>query len=265
MDRWNKGYRLDIKVQYLYQTIMNKVKNIDTYSTEALEVMAQAPSFNQWMYEVIRPYISGRILEIGSGTGNISQYFINAGDMITLSDYNQNHLKILNGKFSSYNNVCDILQIDISENNIASHSNLSKSFDTIFLLNVLEHIEKEDLALKNCNGLLKTGGKIIVLVPAYSYLFSKMDERLEHFRRYTTTSLEKVLRANGFATNKKFYFNSLGIAGWFWNKIFKKTEISKAKITSFNFLVPFAKFLDMLFLHRIGLSAVIVAEKKVNF
>ena len=51
-------------------------KEIDKEGWETLLAISKADRFNRWMYDIIQPFIKGNILEIGSGIGNISQYFL---------------------------------------------------------------------------------------------------------------------------------------------------------------------------------------------
>lgn len=234
--------------------------HVQIYGYQALERIAVAPAFNKWMFQTIEPFINGKILEIGSGIGNLSKFFIDKGKSICLSDYDTDYINILTDKFPQLSS--SILKIDLSDpdfeyNNLSSKS----SFDSIFLLNVLEHIEDDNMAIRNCLYLLKPGGTLLILVPSYSFLFSKMDVLLGHFRRYTKHSISYVLKNNGMQITKTYYFNALGLAGWFWNKIFNNAEISETKMNLFNKLVPFAKILDKILFHQIGLSTIAVASK----
>jgi len=61
----------------------------------------------------------------------------------------------------------------------------SRRFDLILLLDVLEHVEKDDLLLGDLvRGNLEPGGRVIVSVPAWPGLFSRHDVALGHHRRY---------------------------------------------------------------------------------
>ena len=60
----------------------------------------------------------------------------------------------------------------------------------------------------------------------------------------------------------RFYFNALGILGWGVNKLLKRKEISEAQIKTFDFLVPVAKIMDKITFNQIGLSVIIVCQKK---
>jgi 16S rRNA A1518/A1519 N6-dimethyltransferase RsmA/KsgA/DIM1 with predicted DNA glycosylase/AP lyase activity len=54
-------------------------KELDIEGQATLEAIAAAPNFNEWMYTVTSRRLTGRILEIGSGIGNISEQFLNDG------------------------------------------------------------------------------------------------------------------------------------------------------------------------------------------
>ena len=41
--------------------------NAENHGTETLEVISDAGKFNQWMYQTIKPYCGGNVLEVGSG------------------------------------------------------------------------------------------------------------------------------------------------------------------------------------------------------
>jgi len=72
------------------------------------------------------------------------------------------------------------------------------SFQLVVALDVLEHLERVDTALKEIYRVCKPGGFLLVLVPAYGWLWSSHDEVLGHKRRYTASSLASALRSAGF-------------------------------------------------------------------
>lgn len=237
--------------------------SIENTGTETLKAIAEAGKFNKWMYQTIKPFAKGNLLEIGSGIGNISQFFLKDNYTITLSDTEENYIKYLKDNFNSYSNLRTILSINIEEPEFQLKFSFQKdNFDTVFLLNVLEHIEKDELALKNISYLLKPGGKIIILTPAYSFLYSSLDRSLGHYRRYTKNKLKKCLEHAGYRIIKGLYFNSLGIAAWLYGKLFRLYKIAPGEMKFYDKLVPIAKLTDKLFLQRIGLSVVMIAQKK---
>ena len=230
----------------------------DNTGYQTLEIISKADRFNWWMYETIRPYCYGNILEIGSGIGNISKFFVKERCPVTLSDTDAFYFNYLKEKFYEIN----ILSIDlVHENFTEEYKEYLEAFDTIVFLNVLEHIDNDELAIENCRFFLKTGGVLIILVPAYSFLFSKMDKELEHYRRYTAKGLKNLISKKKFTVQKAFYFNVLGIIAWMYGKIFKLHFIPRKNMKTFDRLVPLAKLGDKIFFKKAGLSVIVVAKK----
>ncbi|MFH2096306.1 MAG: class I SAM-dependent methyltransferase, partial [Bacteroidota bacterium] len=137
---------------------------IDQYGAETLDAISVASRFNRWMYKTIKPFSKNDIIEIGSGIGNISQFFVTDGSNIRLSDINEAYLSFLRDKYGKQANVLEILNIDISHSDFTvRYTSLLEKSDTVFSLNVLEHVEDEKLALENYLSLIKPGGNIIIL------------------------------------------------------------------------------------------------------
>jgi 2-polyprenyl-3-methyl-5-hydroxy-6-metoxy-1,4-benzoquinol methylase len=235
---------------------------VDNTGYEALRVLSAADSFNKWMYSAIVPYASGNILEIGSGLGNISKFFIQNGATITLSDIDSLYIHHLKKEFQSFSNVKDFLSIDLQKENFSTaYNDLNGKFDTVFYLNVLEHLKDDSYAIQNCRYLLKENGTLIILVPAYSFLYSEMDKQLNHYRRYTLATLRKKISAENFTIVKSFYFNFMGIPAWMYGKIRRFKVLPKDEMNLYNKLTPVGKLLDKIVFHRAGLSAIVVANK----
>lgn len=79
------------------------------------------------------------------------------------------------------------------------------SFDLVMLLDVLEHLEDDLQALIECRRILKSGGRLILTVPAFMRLWSPWDEGLGHRRRYSARGLAKVLEDAGLSTRRLTY------------------------------------------------------------
>lgn len=237
-------------------------KEIDSEGMDTLSVLADADNLNKWFYDTIKPYCSGKILEIGSGIGNVSQFFIKNQLDITLSDLRLNYLDALTERFPSFNKEQLILLDLVDEDFDTKYAHLFDSFDTIFALNVIEHIEKDQLALNNCRKILKKGGRLIVLVPAYQALYNKFDKELEHYKRYTSTGLNKIFTANEFKILRSQYFNFAGIPGWYVSGTLLKNKIlPKGQLKFYNSLVPLFRIIDKVIFNKMGLSVITVGQK----
>jgi SAM-dependent methyltransferase len=242
---------------------MDTASTKDLVGMQTLEYLSGTDALNKWVYQSIQPHLIGNILEIGSGLGNISKFLIQDGYSITLSDYNQDYCRILKEKYTGIQNVKGFYQVNLQNENFElDYRLLKESFDTIFLLNVIEHIENEKKAIDICRFLLKEGGNLIILAPSYRFLYCRMDKELGHFRRYTLKRLESISKAAGFHLVKKQYFNALGIAGWFVSgKLLTHSSLQKNELNLFNKLVPLAKLIDRIVSNKIGLSSIIIVKK----
>src|SRR5690606_15391761 len=85
----------------------------DLIGKQTLDVISEADKFNRWMYETIQPYTKGRILEIGSGIGNISRFFLKDKAEITLSDYSTQYFEILKSNIKSFKNCNGVVKLDL--------------------------------------------------------------------------------------------------------------------------------------------------------
>ena len=236
----------------------------DPVGAATLMVIAKADKFNRWMYETIKPFLKGEILEVGSGIGNISKFLIPGELPITLSDYSPVYRDQLQKQYGHFKNVVTIIDLDLQHPEFEQrYFQFKGKFDTIFMLNVIEHLANDVRAAEHCKFMLRIDGHLIILAPAYQFLFCRLDRELGHYRRYTLKKLSKIVLKAGLTIFKKQYFNSLGIAGWLVSgKIFRARNLGTNEMASFNRLVPLAKLCDKIFFKKAGLSAIIVAQKK---
>jgi len=238
-----------------------KNEEIDKYGISTLEAISQAHAFNEWMYDTIAPFCSGKIIELGSGIGNISTFFIRDKKDIVLSDLRDNYRQYLMDKF--HLPEPNVRSVDMVHDNFEKeYVDLLGQFDTVFALNVVEHIEDHHLAMRNAAKLLKKDGNLIILVPAYQWLYNAFDRELGHYIRFTKKTLSLFI-PNNVELVKMRYFNFAGIPGWFVSgSILKKKEISPNAMRLFNRALPIVKLTDLILFKKVGLSVWFVARKK---
>jgi 2-polyprenyl-3-methyl-5-hydroxy-6-metoxy-1,4-benzoquinol methylase len=234
-------------------------KEFDFEGEENLRAIAEADKFNEWMYQQVVPHCTGKILEIGSGIGNIS-YFFDRDEMdIDLSDIREQYRSYLKKSFEKR----AVLDMDIvADGFIDLHGDKLGTYDAVFALNVVEHIKDDKLAIENMIKLLKPGGKIIILVPAYQWLYNGFDVALEHFKRYTKSRLLGIFPTRGVKLIRSWYFNFAGIFGWFLvGSVMKKKLIPESNMKLYNVLTPIFKIADKVVLNKMGLSVIAVYQK----
>ena len=238
-------------------------KPVDTEGEDTLNTIALADHLNSWMYNSIKPFCQGKILEIGSGVGNISEYFLNDNSSILLSDIREGYCESLRKKFSGSNTLLGIETMNLVDEDFdKKFEKYFGSFDSVFALNVVEHIFDDKLAISNCYKLLRPGGQLVILVPAYQWLFNDFDSELEHYRRYTRKRLESLFISSEFSIYKSQYFNAAGIAGWFVSgKLQHHKIIPAGQIRLYNKLVGIFKLFDKMIFNSFGLSVITVGVK----
>ncbi len=242
---------------------MGEILGNSKYGTDTLEVISAANNFNRWMYETIKPHCRGQILEIGSGIGNISRFFIEDGAEISLSDIEISYFPRLKEKFDDKENMKGMYRLDFSDKNLENnHPEMLGKFDTIFALNVVEHIPDHEQALRNAMKMLRPGGRVVILVPAFQSLFNGFDTQLDHQRRYTRKSLQKLIEESGFTLKSAQYFNFIAILGWYISgTILKKEMIPNGQMKFYDKLVPLWKVIDFFTSRIAGVSVIQVGEK----
>jgi len=161
--------------------------------------------------DVIEPYLGRRILEVGSGIGNISR-FLPKRELLTVSDVDPVYMELLENAYRDHDLV-SVARFDLGSDEDA-RALARVGFDTVVCLNVLEHIEDDAAALRRLRQILPTDGRLVLLVPQYPSLYGTYDQRLGHCRRYDRADLETRLTRAGFRVRARRNFNALGIAGW---------------------------------------------------
>lgn len=238
-------------------------ETLDEVGKSTLENLSAADRLNDWMYGSIRPFVKGRILETGSGIGNISSCFVQHGIPLAVSDYSQYYCDLLAQKFAGEPLIKGVFQLDLADSAFEErYPQLVGKFDTVYALNVVEHIKDDRLAIANCKKLLAPGGHLIILVPAYQLLYNGFDKELEHFRRYTRRSVKRLFKSQDVDIVKTWYFNLAGILGWFISgTLLRKKTLPSGQLSFYNKLVPLFRIADRLTFNCMGLSVIIVGRR----
>ena len=235
----------------------------DPSGLQTLERFAAATRFNRWMFDTIRPFCKGHVLEVGSGIGNISRLFLEHHIPLTASDLRAEYCTILRRQFGNDPYLRGIASVDLAVPDFKEqYKDMLQQFDTVVSLNVIEHIREDAQAIAYCTELLKPGGTLIILVPAFQVLYNLFDDELGHYVRYTDESMSALFDSAGLEVTDQQYFNAVGILGWMVNgSIFRKKLIPRKQLQLFDKLVPVIKIIDAITFHKIGLSVITVGRK----
>ncbi|HEX6873704.1 MAG TPA: methyltransferase domain-containing protein, partial [Micromonosporaceae bacterium] len=81
--------------------------------------------------------------------------------------------------------------------------------------NVLEHIPDHVGALRAMAALVRPGGAVVLIVPAFPSAMSAFDRAIGHQRRYTRAMLRDALDAAGLRIEELRYVNPVGLLSWY--------------------------------------------------
>jgi len=200
-----------------------------------LDALAQTPRFNRWMAATIRPWVGARVLEIGAGIGNLSQYLAPRRQQYIASDFDEEHLARLRVRFQNRPNMA-LARCDLSRPE--DFAPFEGQFDTVICLNVLEHIADDAVGLRNIGAALQPGGRAIVLVPQDQRIYGTLDKVLGHYRRYMEPELRSRMEAAGLRVERVLHFNRVTRHAWWFNgRILKRQHFGRLQLWIFDHLV----------------------------
>ncbi|MEX2251161.1 MAG: glycosyltransferase [Acidimicrobiia bacterium] len=224
------------------------------YST--LESLSATPGVARWTMEQFSPHLGGRVFEAGSGMGNLTAQLLDRESLV-VADIDERHVRAVRKRFGHLENL-EAVQGDLQDPGF--YEGLSGEFDSVLCVNVLEHLDHPDAAVTEFFKATRSGGKVLVLVPAHEWLFSEADTALGHRLRFTKTGLRKLLEDTGYVVEDLYEFNRLGVLGWYTNKMFGRTEIAPWQARLFGFLLPMARLIDRLTILP-GLSWIAIGKR----
>ncbi len=230
----------------------------DEHGSQMLGRLARAGRFNGWMADVIRPFLGARLLEIGSGTGNLTRRLV-PRDVYVASDVNPLYVKTLENLTADRPYLAARFT-DVTD--LASYPQLAGGFDSVVCLNVIEHIDDDVGALRNIRTVLADGGKAIILVPSGPWNFGSLDEVLGHRRRYTEETLRRAAEEAGFEVRKVLRFNRVSSLPWFLNgRVMRKKSFGLLQIRIVDWITPISRVVDR-YLPFPPLSLIAVLERR---
>ena len=151
------------------------------------------------IFRLIKDYHKdSHILEIGCSGGPLIRFLQRQGfENIKGIDINKRAIELCKQKGINGVQVADGQETGLKD----------QQFDIIIASDVLEHFQNEDKALLEWYRILKQGGKLIIFVPAFKFLWSHHDELNHHYRRYSKSGLINALIKNGFTVERASFWN----------------------------------------------------------
>jgi len=206
--------------------------------------LAKLEPYNRWLVGRFAPALGRRVLEIGAGFGNLTHHLIEddpggpARELVVASDVDPVAVEYLKGTFRD-NPIVRVASYRFPLTASEREEIRALSIDTVVCCNVLEHIEDDRATLSDMLALLQPGGRLVLLVPALSWLYGTLDQHLRHFRRYEKEELQEKLGQAGFALEDIRFVNRVGILGWFVNgRILRRSVLPRSQLQAFKLFFP---------------------------
>jgi len=172
-----------------------------------LDSLDGAHNYASWIYGLAAPYLGAEVLEVGAGHGTFTALLLGGGARVVATDLSARCVAQLRARYAGTS------EIEIHQRDLAEAAD-GGTYDSIVLINVLEHIEDDVTAIKQLASALRPGGHLIVWVPAFEQLYSKFDRQVGHYRRYRIPEVRRLILNAGLETTDLRYVNTAGAVAW---------------------------------------------------
>jgi SAM-dependent methyltransferase len=217
-----------------------------------LEIMEEAINYNAFLHALViaQSAPTYQILDFGAGSGVLARPLTTAGYRICCIEPDGE------------------LRARLLASGLDAHASLdsipANSADLIYTVNVLEHIADDRSTVTALRERLKPGGRLLVYVPAFPILYTSMDHKVGHLRRYRRADLTRLLQGAGLVIERIAYQDSLGFAATLVFKLLGNNtgDINRrALITYDRFIFPVSRLIDRFSRRWIGKNLVALARR----
>jgi len=226
------------------------------YVGRELDLFSEAKNWTAYFSARLAPLIGGCVLEVGAGIGRnicllhtaiVEKWVSLEPDAELAARITE---RIQKGELPS---TCRVVVGNLSD--IPADS----KFDTILYIDVLEHIEDDAAEVVRASSHLERHGHLIILAPAYQFLFSPFDSAVGHYRRYDSSSLRSI-GPMGCAIVQLYMLDSVGFLAALANRVVLRKSIPTASQVAFwdGVLVPASRFIDSVTRFKFGKTIVAV-------
>jgi SAM-dependent methyltransferase len=220
-----------------------------------LEVMQEAVNYNRYLLDTVRHHAprGGKVLDFGAGGGQFAVPLAELGMDVTALEPDET----LRGRLRAHGLRAAASMQELGDS----------AFDYIYTLNVLEHIEDDSSALRSLHAKLTPGGRLLIYVPAFPVLYTSMDAKVGHVRRYTRETLTSRVSEAGFRIEHVAYADSIG---FFATLLFKGVgskdgSVSIGALKLYDRLVfPISRMLDLIVRRWFGKNLLLTCTRRAD-
>lgn len=163
--------------------------------------------FYNWAFEMIHPYLKGRVLQAEAGDGAFTAIFVQHDISLYAADTRKTNRDLLRSKFHDIDSVKSVYAIDLNKPDFKNYYfDVLGVFDTIIAINTDEKGIYSKGAIFNANLLLRENGNLILTAPVFTTLYNGIRESIYDLKKYNIFDLQKLL-PNHLSITKLRYYN----------------------------------------------------------
>src|SRR5258706_8197347 len=233
---------------------MSEITGDQRVQAEVLEGLATAVNHRRWFVELALDYLGENPIEIGSGLGDYALEWSPHFPRFTATEADASRLVLLKERLAGHRHI-EVRQMLLPTDEVNEYSGAVS-------YNVLEHIEDHVGALRSIGRLVRPGGAIVLIVPAFPFAMSPVDVATGHVRRYTKRSMAEALHAAGLRIERLQYANALGLLGYYLATSILRLTPTEGPMVKFydRFVLPVTKGAEQLVRPPFGQSVFAVAR-----
>jgi SAM-dependent methyltransferase len=190
-----------------------KVTGNSRLQSDVLEELTDARRYRHWLAGLARPYLGSEPIEIGSGTGDYALEWLPDVASFTATEADEDRYKALTQRFADHVTI-RVRYLLLGDDSSATAEEAARHTGAV-ALNVLEHIPDHVSALRAMADLVRPGGAVVLVAPAFPSAMSRFDLAIGHQRRYTLARMRATLLEADLRIEELRYLNPLGLISWY--------------------------------------------------
>lgn len=218
-----------------------------------LEDLSEAVNYRRWLAGLARPWLGDHPLEIGSGSGDYAEEWASAGSSFTASEAEPGRVAALRARFEGHPLV-SVRELAVPIDEDADHS-------AVVAYNVLEHIPDDLGALRGMSRLVRPGGHVVLIVPAFPIAMSNFDREIGHQRRYRRAGLADLAARAGLDVVELHHVNAVGLFTWVVAvRLLRGRPKAGMALRTYDRVVPYLQWVEARRIPPFGQSLLLVAR-----
>jgi hypothetical protein len=226
--------------------------------SEVLEGLAMAKNHRKWFVAFATPFLGDHPIEVSAGLGDYAAEWLEHTSKMTLTEAEHSRIVALKERFADNPGV--------SVRELLLPSDVSADHSAAISYNVLEHIDDDIGGLRTMRSLVRPGGYVINVVPAFPFAMGPADIATGHVRRYTKKTMRAAMDEANLEIVKLHYANSLGLIGYYVSTCLLKQMPGPGPMVKFydTTVAPLTRFVERAFRPPFGQSVIAIGRRPLE-